>query len=198
MNDLLEIIPYVLSAAVILGVRFFHRKLSDREQDDWVPRWLLRRGPTHHADTPKIQGEGEHKRRAHVAQKTVRRAGESKAQQEQASEPTRSRFGLPGPALRTPTYGGRPARLWWLPEQEIPKAPEDATPKSVAHQVACGKCGEPNPADSVFCGKCGLFFEPPDSAADQLIAQVTGRRQKTAGSRRGWRSGVDRSMAEWR
>jgi ribosomal protein L40E len=100
--------------------------------------------------------------------------------------------------LQTPMYRGRPARLWWLPEQETPKAPGDTAQKRVVDSVACGKCGEFNPADSVFCGRCRLFFEPPDSPAGPPVEQMTGRGQKAAGSRKNWQFGADRSVVKWR
>jgi hypothetical protein len=182
MNDWLEIILYLTAAAVICGLRYLSKNLP--------------RGHTHDPGTREIEGEDE--QRAHVTQQTVRRPRQTWAKPEQAGGPTRSRFEPPATTLQTPMYGGRPARLWWLPEQEIPKAPEDVDRHTMAESVGCAMCGEVNPADSAFCGECGLFLEPPDSTTGLAVEQVTGRGQKAAGSCRNWQLGADRSVVKWR
>jgi len=210
MNDWLEIILYLAAAAAICGLRYLSRNLHGGEEDDGVRRrlpdvdeegsrgrkWLLPAGHTHDPGSPEIKGEDE--QRAHVAQETVRRPKETWAKPDQAGEPTHSRFKPTETALRTPMYRGRPARLWWLPEQEIPKAPGDAARQTVAESVDCAKCGEVNSTDSAFCRRCRLFFEPPESTTGQLVEPVTGRGQKAAGSRRNRQLGADRSVVKWR
>jgi hypothetical protein len=196
MNDLLEIILYIAAAATICGLRYLSRNLHRGEEHDWVRRWLLPGGHTHHPGTPEIKREDE--QRAYVAQEPVRRPRKTWAKPEEAGEPTRSRFEPPEATPPTPMYGGRPARLWWLPEQEIPKAPDDAARQTMTESPGCAKCGELNPADSAFCGECGLFLEPPESTTGPVVEMVTRRGQKAAGSRRNWQLGADRSVVKWR
>lgn len=210
MNDWLEIILYLTAAAVICGLRYLSRKLHAGEQDDgvrtrlldvskkgnWIREWLLPGRHTHEPGTPQIKGEDE--QREHVAQETVRRPRRTRAMPEERGNPTRSRFEPPDTTLPTPMYRGRPARLWWLPEQEVPAAPGDAARQTMLESVGCTKCGGLNPADSAFCGECGLFFESRDSATDPGGALVTGRRRRAASSRRNWQLATDRSVVKWR
>jgi hypothetical protein len=182
MDDLLEIILCLAAAAVIFGLRYIISNLNGRDQGDSFRWWLLPGRHTHEPGTPEIEREDE--QRARVAQGTVRESRKARAEPDHSGEPTRFRVNLPGTTVRTPMYRGQPARLWWLPEQEIPKAAGDAARQTVAESMGCTKCGEVNPADSAFCGECGLFFQPTDSTSGLGGQQATGLGQRAAGSRR--------------
>jgi hypothetical protein len=167
MNDLLEIILYVAAAVTICGLRCLSRNLHRGDERDgfrkWflhggktsdsVRRWLLPGGHTHDAGTPEAKG-GE-AQQPHAAQKTRRGPRKTWTLPEEAGKPTHSRFEPPVTTPATPMYKGRPARLWWLPEQAIPKGRHDPMLGTAGESSRCRRCTESNPTGSTFCGQCG-------------------------------------------
>jgi hypothetical protein len=124
--------------AVELGIRLRERLLRGSDEGGRLRRWLLPGGHTHDPGIREIPREDE--------------------SHEDTAHPTPSTSAAPEIPRHTPMYKGQPARLWWLPEQEIPKAQGDAAPQTMAESVRCAKCGEMNPSGSAFCGGCGLYL----------------------------------------
>ena len=188
MNDLLETILCIAAAAVICGLRYLSKNPHPGEERDAFRRWFLQGGRgadafrgwslsgrhAHDPSTPEIEREDE--QRAHVAQVTASRSRKARAEPEHSGEPIHSRFEPPETTPRTPMYRGQPARLWWLPEQEVPKGRHHVMLGTAGESCRCRRCTESNPAGSTFCGQCGASL-PAWYASTSKAAQWLDRRQ---------------------
>ncbi len=123
-----------------LGLRLRQWLLHGGEAGARLRRWLL---PSGHAHDPDI-----------------REVTPGDMEYEAVAQRRRSMSRTPETAPHTPMYRGRPARLWWLPEQEMPKAEASAGRLAIGESFVCAKCGETNPSHSAFCGGCGLYLRP--------------------------------------
>lgn len=153
MNGWLEIILYVAVAAVVYGLTFIIRHANRPQERDRLPTWFHPGARTHNPANHQVKAEDE--QQEHSTQVTVARQSTAVGKLERESRQARSGSEAPEAVRRTPIYKGRPARLWWLPEQEMPQAQRDGVRGTMQEWMVCPECSGSNPPGSVFCGQCG-------------------------------------------
>jgi hypothetical protein len=153
LSDFLELIPSIVVLAIAVGLRYLLTPQHRREGGNWVLWWRVPGDQRRAPHIPELKGNDE--QLARLAEPSTIRQRAIHTESGQAGEPTRSRS-KPADALhRTPMYEGRPARLWCLPEQEIPGGHRDAVRGTKQGRMVCPTCSQSNPVDSAFCSECG-------------------------------------------
>ena len=163
MSYLLEIILSVAVVALLSGLRYLLTPQHRRKESHWVRWWRLPGGNSHDPYDPGLRGEDE--KGARMAWERGWRKRTTSAKPQQVAESTHRESGPAETVHRTPMYKGRPARLWWLPEQETPEGQRHAVRGTMQGPMVCPECAKPNLVDSAFCGECGAFLTTSDAPA---------------------------------